>query len=247
MVRTRRSQKNKRRWLFPFIAILLTAAGAILYRCPHSLQDISRKLQSTVGKITSFSAGPGPAEPVLRGTIYDSNLRELAVSYKLYSVFANPVEMAERDQVAQALAPLVGQDVVELQTRLQAAPYSTMLATNLDEEQAQAIKALHLSGITCKADRVRFYPGHIAASHVLGFMGEGVGLSGIEGKYDTVLQGVFRKSNIPDIDFQGRDHLGKDGADLVLTLDAELQKMLESRFREYLSVQWCRKRDGACS
>nr|WP_320010202.1 hypothetical protein [uncultured Desulfobulbus sp.] len=244
MVRTRRTKKNKRRWFFPFAAILLTAAGAILYRCPHSLQDIGRSVQSAVGKITSFSAGPEPAEPVLRGTIYDSNLRELAVSYKLYSVFANPVEMAERDQVAQSLAPLIGQDVVELQTRLQAAPYSTMLATNLDEEQAQAIKALHLAGITCKADRVRFYPGHTAASHVLGFMGEGVGLSGIEGKYDTVLQGVFRKSNIPDIDFQGRDHLGENGADLVLTLDAELQKMLESRFREYLSVNGAEKGMG---
>ncbi|MBM9613301.1 hypothetical protein JWJ90_03265 [Desulfobulbus rhabdoformis] len=244
MVRTVRSKRKKRRWFFPVLAILLTAAGAILFRCPHSLQDIGRIVQSAVGKITSFSAGPEPAEPVLRGTIYDSNLRELAVSYKLYSLFANPVEMADRGQIAKALAPLVGLDAAELQARLQATPYSTMLATNLDEEQAKAVESLHLSGITCKADTVRFYPGHTVASHVLGFMGEGVGLSGIEGKYDSVLQGVFRKGNIPDIDFQGQDHLGENGADLVLTLDVDLQKMLESRFREYLSASGTEKGMG---
>lgn len=243
MVRTVRSKKNTA-VVLSFLAVLLTAAGAILIRCPHSLQDIGRSLQSAVGKITSFSAGPVPAEPVLRGTIYDRNLRELAVSYKLYSVYGNPVEMADCDEVAKSLAPLVGGSATELQARLQAVPYSTMLATNLDEEQARQIQALGLSGVTCKADMVRFYPGHTAASHVLGFMGEGVGLSGVEGKYDSVLQGSFRQSNIPDIDFQGRDHLGEQGADLVLTLDVDLQKMLESRFREYLSASGTEKGMG---
>ena len=64
-----------------------------------------------------------------------------------------------------------------------------MLAKDLDENQANQINALNLPGIGCKASEMRFYPGHTAASHVLGFMGDGVGLAGVEGKYDTVLQG----------------------------------------------------------
>ncbi|MDD2464541.1 MAG: hypothetical protein PHI97_11145 [Desulfobulbus sp.] len=244
MVKTARSKKNNRRWFFPFLAILLAAAGAILYRCPFSLQDIGRILQSAVGKISSLSAGPAPAEPVLRGTIYDRNLSELAVSYKLYSVYANPVEVADRHQLAQTLEPLVGVKAEKLQSRLKSTQYSIMLATDLDEKQAEKINALQLQGISCKANEMRFYPGHTAASHVLGFMGEGVGLVGVEGKYDTVLQGVFRKSNIPDIDFQGREHLGDSGADLVLTLDIGLQKMLESRFRDYLVASGTEKGMG---
>ncbi|MGE4558953.1 MAG: PASTA domain-containing protein [Desulfobulbus sp.] len=244
MVKTARSKKNRRRWFFPFLVILLAAAGAILYRCPLSLQDIGRILQSAAGKISSFSAGQAPAEPVLRGTIYDRNFSELAVSYKLYSVYANPVEVGDRRRVAQALEPLVEVKAEKLQARLKSSQYSIMLTTDLDEQQAERINALHLQGISCKANEVRFYPGHTAASHVLGFMGDGVGLAGVEGKYDTVLQGVFRKNNIPDIDFQGREHLGDTGADLVLTLDIGLQKMLESRFRDFLAASGTEKGMG---
>ena len=81
MIKSLRSKKNKRRWPIPlfFFVILLTAAGAVLYRIHPSLQDIGRILQSAVGKISTGSAGQTPAEPVLRGTVYDRKWRELAV------------------------------------------------------------------------------------------------------------------------------------------------------------------------
>lgn len=226
------------------MAVLLTAAGIILYRCPPSLQDIGRIFQSAVGKLSSLSAGPTPAEAVLRGTIYDRKFNELAVSYKLYSLQANPVEVIDRHQVAQALAPVVEIAADKLESRLKSTQDSMVLATDLDERQAQQINALQLRGITCKSADARFYPGHTAASHVLGFMGDGVGLAGVEGKYDSVLQGVFRQGNIADIDFQGQEHLGTGGADLVLTLDLSLQKLLENRFREFLSANGTEKGMG---
>lgn len=244
MVKTIRSKKKTRRWLLPLLAILLAATGTILYRCPSSLQDIGRIIQSAVGKISSLSAGPAPAEPVLRGTIYDRKFNELAVSYKLYSVFANPVEVTNRRKVAQDLAPLLDLKAEKLEARLKSTQYSLVLATDLDERQAEQIDALQLQGISCKATEARFYPGHTAASHVLGFMGDGVGLAGVEGKYDTVLQGVFREGNIPDIDFQGHDHLGDKGADLILTLDIGLQKLLENRFRDFLAARGVEKGMG---
>ncbi len=244
MVRSIRSKKRPRRWLLPVTAVLLTAAGIVLYRCPPSLQDIGRIFQSAVGKISTLSAGPTPAEPVLRGTIYDRRFNELAVSYKLYSLQANPVEVVDRHQVAKALAPLVEQPEEKLETRLKSTQDSMVLATDLDERQAQQINALQLRGIICKAADARFYPGHTAASHVLGFMGDGVGLAGVEGKYDSVLRGVFRQGNIGDIDFQGQEHLGDDGADLVLTLDIGLQKQLENKFREFLSANGTEKGMG---
>jgi cell division protein FtsI (penicillin-binding protein 3) len=244
MAKTLRSKK-KRRWLIPFFVILLTAAGIVLYRCPPSLQDIGRIIQSAVGKISSLSAGQTPAEPVLRGTVYDRKFRELAVSYRLFSLIVNPVEVVDRRKAAEALAPLVGDKVENIELRLKTAQYSMVLSDDLDARQAEQIAALQLRGVTCKATEARFYPGHTAASHVLGFMGDGVGLAGVEGKYDTVLQaGGFRKSNIPDIDFQGEESLGQKETDIVLTLDIDLQRQLENRFREHLAAQGSEKGMG---
>jgi cell division protein FtsI (penicillin-binding protein 3) len=245
MAKTLRSKRNKRRWLFPILVILLTAAGIVLYRCPPSLQDIGRIVQSAVGKISSLSAGQTPAEPVLRGTVFDRKLNELAVSYRLFSLLVNPVEVVDRRQVADALAPIVGEKADNLDARLKTAQYSMVLADDLDERQAEQIVALQLRGVTCKATEARFYPGHTAASHVLGFMGDGVGLAGVEGKYHSVLQaGGFRKSNIQDIDFQAQESLGLKGADMVLTLDIDLQRQLENRFREHLAAQGTEKGMG---
>jgi cell division protein FtsI (penicillin-binding protein 3) len=224
---------------------LLTAAGAVLYRIHPSLQDIDRIIQSAVGKISTRSAGQAPAEPVLRGTVYDRKGRELAVSYRLFSLQVNPVEVGDRRKTAEELARFIGDKPENVETRLKNSQDSMVLAEDIDEKQAEQINALQLKGVTCKPEEVRFYPGHTTASHVLGFMGDGVGLAGVEGKYDSVLQaGGFRKSNIPDIDFQGQESLGAAGTDLVLTLDVDLQKQLENRFRSYRAAQGAEKGMG---
>lgn len=237
MAKTLRSKKKRRRWFYPFlIVILLAAAGTFLFRTPSSLQDIGRIVQSAVGKISSLSAGQSPAESVLRGTIYDRRFSELAVSYRLYSVSVQPAEVFNVQKTAEALAPFIGRKAEAIQRRLRDWPGSVELADDLDETQAEQIEGLGIKGVTCKAAEVRFYPGHTAASHVLGFMGDGVGLTGVEGKYDAVLQaGPFRKNNIPDIDFKGQNSLGATSADIILTLDLDLQRQLENRFRHYLA------------
>ena len=193
-------------------------------------------VQSAVGKISSLSAGRSPAEAVLRGTIYDRKFNELAVSYRLFSVSVEPGEVINLQKTAEALAPFIGRKAEVIQQRLRDLSGTVELADDLEEEQAAQIEALGIKGVSCKATEVRFYPGHTAASHVLGFMGDGVGLAGVEGKYDAVLQaGPFRSNNIPDIDFKGQASLGAGAADLILSLDLDLQRQLESRFRQYLA------------
>ena len=169
----------------------------------------------------------------------------MAVSYRLFSLQVNPAEIGDRRQTAEQLARLLGEKPEIVEARLKNSQDSMVLAEDIDEKQAEQINALQLRGVVCKAEEVRFYPGHTTASHVLGFMGDGVGLAGVEGKYDAVLQAEgFRKSNIPDIDFQGQESLGTAGTDLMLTLDVELQKQLENRFRGYLAAQGAEKGMG---
>ena len=169
----------------------------------------------------------------------------MAVSYRLFSLHVNPGEVGDRRKAAGELARFVGDKPENVEARLKNTQYSIVLADDLDEMQADQINALQLRGVSCRPEEVRFYPGHTTASHVLGFMGDGVGLAGVEGKYDTVLQtGGFRKNNIPDIDFQGQESLGAAETDLVLTLDIDLQKQLENRFRAYLAAQGTEKGMG---
>ncbi len=202
-------------------------------------------LQSAVSKIFTFSAGPAPAETVLRGTVYDRKFNELAVSYRLFTLTVNPAEVSDHRKTAEALAPLVGGKVEGIEAKLKGSQRYLELADDLDEKKAAQVAALQLKGVACKAVDTRFYPGHVAASHVLGFMGDGVGLAGVEGKYDALLQGgSFRRSNMPDIDFQGRESLGASSTDLILTLDLDVQKRLEQRFREYLAAQGAEKGMG---
>jgi len=202
-------------------------------------------IQSAVGKISTFSAGPGPAETVLRGTVYDRKLNELAVSYRLHTLIVNPAEVSDQRRVAEALAPLVGAKAESIEAKLKNSQRYLELADDLDDQKAAQVTALQLKGVQCKPSEARFYPGHTAASHVLGFMGDGVGLAGVEGKYDAVLQsGPFRPSNMPDIDFQGQETLGGRSTDLILTLDIEVQKKLEQRFRDYLAGQGAEKGMG---
>lgn len=245
MTKIQSSQKKTNRWrLFPLaIVVLLTAAGIVLYRIHPSLQDIGRIVQSAVGKISGAgSAGQTPAEPLLRGTVYDRKWRELAVSYQLFSVVVNLGELVDRRRVAEQLSPILGEPLEQVETRLKNAQDSLVLAEDVDELQVDQIKALQLRGVTCKAEEVRFYPSHATASHVLGFMGDGVGLAGVEGKYDALLQpGGFRSANISDINFQGQESLGVTGIGLRLTLDIELQKQIEGRFRSYLASRGAEK------
>src|SRR5512136_3268310 len=55
-----------------------------------------------------------------RGTIFDRAGRELAVSLRVSSVFAQPTAIANPRETARALAPVLGQPARELQTHLSA-------------------------------------------------------------------------------------------------------------------------------
>jgi cell division protein FtsI (penicillin-binding protein 3) len=195
MARILKSRKKKKRWLTfsLFLIILLTATGAVLYRCPPSLQVIGRIIQSAVSKILFYSAGQSPAETVLRGTIYDRSFNELAVSYRLFSLYVHPAELIDLRETATILAPILDQNPEDIESLLAGSQRSLELADGLDEQQAERVNALQLPGVFCRESEVRFYPAHTAASHVLGFMGDSIGLAGVEGRYHAVLApGVFR-------------------------------------------------------
>uniref|UniRef100_UPI004056A71B hypothetical protein n=1 Tax=Candidatus Electronema sp. TaxID=2698783 RepID=UPI004056A71B len=224
-----KSQRRRRRiGLFLLIVLLLGAGGWLIYRLP--LRDAWQNARQRVSRF--FAAAepvivPKPL-PALRGSIYDRNMEEMAVSYRLFSLQANPAELNDRELLAGQLAQLIGADSNELLKRLQSTEPTVELAAGLDARQAEEIEELRLPGIFCKPAEFRYYPGHAAAGRLLGFVSEGIGLGGIESLYDAALQpGDFRRADAPEANFAGETSLGPQAADLLLTLDLKLQKQIE--------------------
>ncbi|XOF34934.1 MAG: hypothetical protein ACL93V_06490 [Candidatus Electrothrix sp. YB6] len=232
------------------LAVLAVTGAGILYTLPFSARELGRMLQDTVGISAADDqnspaepeAGPQQHEPVLRGTIYDRDMEEMAISYQFFSFFVQPSEIADWDWVAEKLAMILGTEKENIMQRLQNRQGIVELADNLAEQQVAELEELRQPGIYCRPVEIRYYPGHAVAGHLLGFVSGDAGLSGIEALYDTVLEpGQFRQINVPAINFSGYETLGKTVTDVVLTLDMELQKRLDEVLDEY------RQQKGAVS
>jgi cell division protein FtsI (penicillin-binding protein 3) len=125
-----------------------------------------------------------------RGTIYDRDGRELAVSLRVSSVFAEPAEIQDPAETARALAPVLGHPAKEIQASLTTDKTFVWLQRQLEPRQAEAISDLNLKGIGLAPESRRFYPRQELASHVLGMVGlEDRGLEGVEVLYDDLLGG----------------------------------------------------------
>lgn len=240
MTRVVRKQTLNTRRLYGVICILflLAAAGVGLYRYPPSLLDIGRIFRQAADKILGASADLGSAEPVLRGTIYDRTFRELAVSYPLYSLYVRPAEVADPKAVVEAVASATGSRQASLEGRLKQAHNVIKVADNLEPGQVKDLLAKPLAGLHVKQVEERFYPGHETAASLIGYTGDNIGLAGVEGAYDMFLQhGEFRSESLPEIDFRGKQVMGRSRVDAVLTLDLALQKELERQLLEYLKAK----------
>lgn len=169
--------------------------------------------------------------PARRGTIYDREGEPLAKSIAASTVYASPNTIKDKAGVAAALASVLGGDVKEYQTKLDRDNGFVYIARKIDVDRARQLEALKLTGIGFLDDSRRMYPSQELACQVLGFVGtDGLGLAGIEKRYDTVLAG---KSGVllGERDPYGRQIPGGvqknvdavDGHDVVLTIDKDIQ------------------------
>ncbi len=237
---TLKSQKRRKHrfYVAGVLLILLAAAGGVLYRLPVPLQDISRIIQLAVGKFSLFPADDVSAGNVLRGTIYDRNFKELAVSYQLFSLYVHPAKIANYSETAASLSEIIAIPKQAIEARLKESKRVIELADDLDSAQVQTIEQLHLDGVYCNSSEVRFYPEHTAAAQIIGYTGGGVGLSGEERQYDLMLQpGEYKAVDVPEVDFKDNTVLGRQGTDLILTLDMELQKKVDEKLQRLLYDQ----------
>jgi cell division protein FtsI (penicillin-binding protein 3) len=169
--------------------------------------------------------------PAERGTIYDRDLDELAISLPARAVYANPALVEAPGRVAERLARILRVPERSIRTQLSAGQPFVYLARRVDLTRAERIERLELPGIGFLDETKRYYPGGDVASHVLGYVGvDDVGLAGIELQHDDLLSGRPGSLLIeqdpagrPIPQGERRSVAPVPGRDVVLTIDRDLQ------------------------
>lgn len=174
-----------------------------------------------------------------RGILYDRNMRELAMTVQVDSIYADPSEIDNPQTAARTLAAIVHTDPEDKLTRadqiahrLEDGKSFAWIARRVTPEVSQKIHALNMKGIYYQKEFQRFYPDAQIAAQVLGYVGlDDNGLGGIEGKFDSKLHGVPGRMLAA---MDARRHVigsiaqePQPGQNLQLTIDENIQFMAE--------------------
>ena len=202
-----------------------------------------------------------------RGTIYDINNEVLATNVRSYTVIAyldesrtsdeaNPRHVVDKETTAEKLSPLINMTPKQILKLLNTKNvYQVELGPggrNITELIKEEIEALDLPGIDFIKSTKREYPNGDFASYIIGYAkkndeGSIVGELGIEGKYNNELTGTngktiyqkdaygYRIANTPEVTEEA-----KNGYDIYLTLDSNIQLYLENAIKEIenFNIDW---------
>ncbi|MFH1501929.1 MAG: penicillin-binding protein [Candidatus Eisenbacteria bacterium] len=170
-----------------------------------------------------------------RGIIYDRNMRPLTDNLTVRSACAYPSEIESPRAVARSLASVLGGSYDRYLSRLSEEKNFVWIERQLSPEKATALAALDLPGIGFLKESKRVYPHARRASQVLGLTDvDGRGIGGVEAQMDGALTGseawvyhcldsAGRRTPTPSC----TKIVPRDGANVVLTIDLDLQSIAE--------------------
>lgn len=188
-----------------------------------------------------------PIEP-RRGVIRDRMGNVLALDVDRESLYAEPQRINPEDaaRLATVLSGLLGVPATDIQASLLSDKLWAPIKRWIEPEIAERIAALMeddpelWAGLHFVYEPRRVYPQGTLAAHTLGAVNlEGVGISGVEGYYDSILRGhtgtitaeVDAAQNPIWIAPQ-EERPASDGADLELTLDPLVQHVIEAELKK---------------
>ncbi|TDI44236.1 MAG: PASTA domain-containing protein [Acidobacteria bacterium] len=175
--------------------------------------------------------------PPRRGDIHDRHGNELALSVPSEMVIARPHLVADPEDTARLLAPILSQSAGSLEKTLRGERKYVRLLQKATPSQCDRIRTLQkedrLVGIGFESWRRRIYPHETLAAHVLGFVrNDGNPGGGLESRFNRAIHGTNGRA------VQSRDarkdafdmrvlQPARPGHDLELTLDLTVQHVLE--------------------
>lgn len=180
--------------------------------------------------------------PPRRGRILVKNKQELtpiATTRELYQILVIPRNIRHPDQIAKILSEKLGLDEHELFNSINNKKlYLPPIKRRVEKAVAESIGELNLTGVLLVPEHIRFYPDNGLGAQVIGFVNnDGEGNYGLEGYYHQELIG-FPGTVIAEKDNLGRyinvDKMlpAKNGSDLVLSIDQNVQFTAEKMIKE---------------
>ncbi len=170
-----------------------------------------------------------------RGSIYDANGVPLAISDGRWAVYADPGYMDDKLRATVELSAILDMTREDLRAHFESRFNGRRIARGIEDHDAEAIKKLHLAGISVRREYLRISPERELAPHVLGFvLADGHGGAGVEQFFDSQLNGVPGKEAYA-VDAVGNPVLierestpARPGGNIQLTLDVAIQRELEA-------------------
>lgn len=209
--------------------------------------------------LTAFANNRNTEEKTLyasRGTIFDRNGEVLAINANSYTVIAylsearttdeeNPEHVVDKELTAEALSPIIKkskEEILDLLNRENL--YQIELRRGISEVEKNKIVALGLPGIDFIHGYKRSYPLGDYASYIIGYARKDEseeinGEMGIESYFNDTLKGKngwikyqrdaygYQMPNTPVYQEEA-----KSGADLYLTLDQNIQLIVENAIND---------------
>ena len=203
-----------------------------------------------------------------RGNIYDATGKALAISAQVDTITINPQKIAKegdegatkalKEKVAKGLSDIFELDYNETLEKVNSNSQVETIAKKVEQNKVDELKAWMEEnkisvGINIDEDTKRYYPCNNVASNVIGFCGtDNQGLSGIEFQWDNILTGTPGKivsskgSNQEEIPDSEETYISaENGSDLTLTIDLEIQRIVEKYLKQAVEENNCKKGGNA--
>ena len=232
------------RWRLRLMAIVLIGLAIVLVLRLAQVQILEHERYATAARENHLSEQTvqGP-----RGAILDRNGLPLVTGVETFDIHIDreawELDSANERLAVERLAVLLGVSSEQVRSIAGAGPErNVLLATHVPYVLGEAIISAGLPGVKITPSGVRRYSEGSLASQLLGFVGrDGEGLSGIEFEFESLLRGdpgsvvVERDSAGNPIPFGQRTvEPPVPGADIVLTIDRNLQRRAEAELERTL-------------
>ena len=240
MVQTNLSTKKRMRnilfIIFIIIAVLIGRLGYIQLIDGKNLSALAYE-QQTLDRYINPK----------RGTIYDCNGTVLAQSSTVETVTVNPgnIKKEDKETVAKKLTEIFDLNYETVLKKVTKRSSIETIAKKVEKSKADELRKWMdenniTTGINIDEDTKRYYPNNNLAAQIIGFCGsDNQGLDGVEAKYDKTLSGtkgaIKRHTDAKggEIGEEGETYVAAvDGDDLILTIDANIQSIVEKYLKE---------------
>lgn len=181
-----------------------------------------------------------------RGEITDRNGKLIVTNELAPTLYFMPTQNDNIEEAANQIAEALKLDAKKLYEKMNSKSYLVKLAPeakNISYEQAVKIQEMKIDGLYSGVDYDRSYPYGNLLSRLVGFTGyDSQGLAGIEYQYDKLLTSkdaaikLFTDAKgkaLPHVNDEWRE--GKQGATVGLTIDVEVQKVIERELSQAMT------------